>query len=163
MDGMETAVNRVEKAIENNELIWIHGDYDVDGTSSTAMMLHFLTGLGARADYYIPNRLDEGFGFTQQSVDRAVLVEAKVIITVDVGVTATRAVDYANSKGIDVIICDHHQAAEELPNALAILDPIKPGCNYPFKDLAACGVAFKLISAICDRRGEPERAHQYFD
>ncbi|RPI65995.1 MAG: single-stranded-DNA-specific exonuclease RecJ, partial [Ignavibacteriae bacterium] len=144
-------------------LIWFPGYYVVYCILCTAMMLHFLTGLGARADYHIPNRHDEGFGFTPLSVDRAVAAGATIIITVDVGVTATKAVDYARTHGIDVIICDHHQAAEELPAAFAILDPIKPGCNYPFKDLAACGVAFKLISAICDRRGEPERAHQYFD
>ncbi len=163
MDGMDAAVERVEKAIRDNDLIWIHGDYDVDGTSSAAMMLHFVTGIGGRADYHIPNRLDEGFGFTPQSVDRAVAAGARVIITVDVGITASKAVDYAATFGIDVIICDHHQAAEELPNAFAILDPIKPGCSYPFKDLAACGVAYKLISAIFDRRGEPERAYQYLD
>ena len=98
-----------------------------------------------------------------KSVDHALDVGAKVIITVDVGITAVTAVQYAKDRGIDSIICDHHQAAEDLPDAHAILDPIKPGCEYPFKDLAACGVAYKLIAAICDRRGEPERAHQYLD
>jgi len=163
MDGMEAAVDRVEQAIKNKEPIWIHGDYDVDGTSSTAMMLHFLRSIGGIADYHIPNRMDEGFGFMPKSVDHALEVGAKVIITVDVGITAVLAVNYANERGIDTIVCDHHQAAEELPDALAILDPIKPGCPYPFKDLAACGVAYKLIAAICDRRGEPDRAHQYLD
>jgi single-stranded-DNA-specific exonuclease len=163
MDGMTEAVDRIERAIANGEPLWIHGDYDVDGTSSTAIILHFLRGLGATADYHIPNRTDEGFGFMPLSVDRAKEFGAKVIITVDVGITATKAVEYAQQRGIDVIVCDHHQAAEQLPPALAILDPIKPGCEYPFKDLAACGVVFKLISAICDRRGAPELAYQYLD
>ncbi|MBS1560584.1 MAG: single-stranded-DNA-specific exonuclease RecJ [Bacteroidetes bacterium] len=163
MDGMELAVDRIEKAIRDKELIWVHGDYDVDGTSSTAMVLHFLKTIGARADYHIPNRLDEGFGFTEGSVDRAHAAGATVVITVDVGITAVKAVRHANELGIDVIVVDHHQAAEELPAALTILDPIKPGCSYPFKDLAACGVAYKLIQAVCERRGEPEAAHNYLD
>lgn len=164
MDGMEAAADRLQRAVQDGERIWIHGDYDVDGTSSTAMMLRFLKELGAEADYYIPNRLDEGFGFTIQSVDRAIVFGASIIVTVDVGVTAFKAVDYANSHGIDTIICDHHQAAAEgVPNAFAVLDPIKPGCRYPFKDLAACGVAYKLISAMCEKRGEPDAAYQYLD
>ena len=163
MDGMKDAVDRIEQAMASQELVWVHGDYDVDGTSSAALMLHFLRSIGAHADYHIPNRMDEGFGFTPQSVDRAHEHGAKVIITVDVGVTAVSAVDHANKLGIDVIVCDHHQAADDMPEALAILDPIKPGCEYPFKELAACGVAYKLISAICERRGEPERAHEYLD
>ncbi len=163
MDGMELAVNRVERGIQDQELIWVHGDYDVDGTASSALMLHFLKSVGANADYHVPSRLEEGFGFTTLSVDRAHKGGANVIITVDVGVTAVAAVAHANSLGIDVIICDHHQAADELPDALSILDPIKPGCNYPFKELAACGVAYKLIAAISDRRGQPERALAYLD
>ncbi len=163
MDGMEVAVDRIERAISTRELIWIHGDYDVDGTASAAMVLHFLRKIGANADYHIPSRLEEGFGFTPLSVERAREAGASVVITVDVGVTASRAVDRANELGIDVIICDHHQAAEEIPKALAILDPIKPGCSYPYKDLAACGVAFKLLQAIADRYGSPELAFEYLD
>ncbi len=163
MDGMHEAVERIEAAIAQKQPFWIHGDYDVDGTSSTAIILHFLRRLGAVADYHIPNRMDEGFGFTTLSVDRAREFGAKVIITVDVGITAVKAVEYAREFGIDVIICDHHQAAEQLPPALAILDPIKPGCSYPFKDLAACGVVYKLISAVCDRRGTPDMANEYLD
>lgn len=163
MNGMNDAVDRILRAINNGEPIWIHGDYDVDGTSSTALMLHFLREMGVSVDYHIPNRMDEGFGFMPLSVDRAMTFGAKVIITVDVGVTAVKTVEYAGQHGIDVIICDHHQAAETLPNALSILDPIKPGCEYPFKELAACGVAYKLVAAICDRLGDPERANQYLD
>lgn len=163
MDGMELAVDRIEESIQRKELIWIHGDYDVDGTSSTAMVLHFLRRIGAHADYHIPSRLEEGFGFTPLSVDRAHEAGAKVIVTVDVGVTASRAVDHARELGIDVIVCDHHQAAEEIPKALALLDPIKPGCTYPYKDLAACGVAFKLLQALSERQGHPELAYEYLD
>lgn len=163
MDGMEVAVDRIMRAVELKEPIWIHGDYDVDGTSSTAIMLHFLRSIGATADYHIPNRMDEGFGFMPRSVDFAREFGAKVIITVDVGVTAAKTVEYAAGFGIDVIICDHHQAAEVLPSALAILDPVKPGCTYPFQDLAACGVTFKLIHAMCERRGTPDVAFRYLD
>ena len=118
MDGMEAAVDRIERAIASQELVWIHGDYDVDGTSSAAMMLHFLRSIGANASYHIPSRLEEGFGFTPLSVERARSAGATVIVTVDVGVTASKAVDAANLLGIDVIVCDHHQSAEELPAAL---------------------------------------------
>jgi len=163
MDGMEVAVDRILRAISDRELVWIHGDYDVDGTSSTAMSLHFLRRIGANVDYHIPSRLEEGYGFTPLSVDRAHQAGATVILTVDVGVTASRAVDHARELGIDVIVCDHHQAAEEIPNCLAILDPIKPGCDYPFKGLAACGVAFKLIQALSERQGYPEMAYEYLD
>lgn len=163
MDGMEAAVDRILRAISDRELVWIHGDYDVDGTSSTAMSLHFLRRIGAKVDYHIPSRLEEGYGFTPLSVDRAHQAGATVILTVDVGVTASRAVDHARDLGIDVIVCDHHQAAEEIPNCLAILDPIKPGCEYPFKGLAACGVAFKLIQALSERQGYPEMAYEYLD
>lgn len=109
MDGMELAVDRIDKAIEAHEMIWIHGDYDVDGTASAAMVLHFLRKIGANANYHIPSRLEEGFGFTPLSVERAREAGATVVVTVDVGVTASRAVDRANELGIDVIICDHHQ------------------------------------------------------
>ena len=163
MNGMNLAVDRIGRAIEAQELIWVHGDYDVDGTASAAMVLHFLRKIGARADYHIPSRLEEGFGFTPLSVDRARAAGASLIVTVDGGVTASRAVDRANEFNIDVVICDHHQAAEEIPNALAILDPVKPGCDYPFKGLAACGVAFKLLQALAERHGHPELAYEYLD
>lgn len=163
MDGMDVAVDRIEKALDSGELIWVHGDYDVDGTSSTALMLDFLRGIGASADYHIPSRHEEGFGFTPNSVERAVEAGAQLIITVDVGITAVKAVKRAREHNIDVIIVDHHQAADELPAAVAILDPMKPGCNYPFKDLAACGVAFKLIQAIAERRGNILDANAYLD
>ncbi|NQW30655.1 MAG: single-stranded-DNA-specific exonuclease RecJ [Ignavibacteria bacterium] len=163
MDGMKLAVDRIVDALEAKEMMWVHGDYDVDGTTSTAMMLHFIKSVGGVAQYHIPNRLDEGFGFTAGSVNLAKEAGAKLIITVDVGITAVKAVSLAASYGIDVIICDHHQAAEELPEAVAILDPIKPGCQYPFKHLAACGVAYKLIQAVCERLDIGKSGSDYLD
>lgn len=162
MDGMEAAVTRLSQALANNELVWIHGDYDVDGTSSAAMMLHFLHTIGVQARYFIPDR-SVGFGFTQQSVNLAHEAGAKLIITVDIGVTAVDSVAYAKDLGIDVIVCDHHEPAEELPNANAILDPIKPGCTYAYKSLCGCGVAFKLVQGMAQRLGKPELALKYLD
>lgn len=163
MDGMERAVQRIEEAIRSKELIWIHGDYDVDGTTSTAMTLQFLREIGARADYYIPERMTEGYGLSNASVDRAVSLGATLLIAVDCGITSNDTIAYANSRGMQVIICDHHEPGDVLPDAYAILDPIKPGCPYPFKSLAACGVAFKLVQAICAVNGNPERAYSYLD
>lgn len=163
MDGMERAVDRIEQAIKNKELIWIHGDYDVDGTSSTAMMLQFLREIGAAAEYYIPDRMTEGYGLSEASIDRGRAVGSTLLLTVDCGITSNEAIAYANAQGMEVIVCDHHEPGDSLPNAYAILDPIKPGCPYPFKSLAACGVGFKLIQAICEDRGEPERAYAYLD
>lgn len=163
MDGMEAAAGRIEDAVRSNEKIWIHGDYDVDGTSSTAMLLQFLRSLGAVVDYYIPDRLGEGYGLSHKSIDQAIASGAQLIVTVDCGITSVETVEYANSLGLTVIVCDHHEPSEILPDAYAILDPIKPGCSYPFKSLAACGVVFKLIQAICQNRGEDEVAYGYLD
>ncbi len=163
MDGMEKAVSRIERAVKNKETIWIHGDYYVDGTSSTAMTLQFLREIGASAQYYIPDRMTEGYGLSEASINKARSVDATLLITVDCGITSNEVIDYANANGMEVLVCDHHEPGDTLPNAHAILDPIKPGCPYPFKSLAACGVAFKLIQAICANRGEPERAYAYLD
>ncbi len=163
MDGMDVAVDRILHAIKQNELIWIHGDYDVDGTTSTAMMLMFLRGIGAKVDYHIPDRFQEGYGLTLLNVDIAHKKNVNLILTVDVGITSLDSLDYAYKLGMDTIICDHHEPAETLPKAVAILDPFIPGSNYPFKYLAACGVAFKLIQAIGIRLGIEERAFEYLD
>jgi single-stranded-DNA-specific exonuclease len=163
MDGMAKAVERIEYAIAHDELIWIHGDYDVDGTTSTALLMMYLRGLGARVQYFIPDRQGEGYGLSTTSINDARDNNAQLIITVDCGITSIEAVRLAAGYGIESIICDHHEPAEELPNAVAILDPIKPGCSYPFKFLAACGVVFKLAQALGINRGEPERAFEYLD
>lgn len=163
MGGMEQAVERIERAINSGETIWIHGDYDVDGTASTAMLVEFLRRLGARVCYYIPDRMNEGYGISPQSINAALEAGSKVLITVDCGITSCEIVEYANARGLDVIICDHHEPGDRLPDAYAILDPLIPDCTYPFKHLAACGVTFKLIEALCIRRGMHEVAFDYLD
>ncbi|GIV54564.1 MAG: single-stranded-DNA-specific exonuclease RecJ [Candidatus Kapaibacterium sp.] len=163
MTDMERAVERIERAIAGNEMIWIHGDYDVDGTASTAMLVEFLRSLGANVCYYIPDRLSEGYGISTQSINAALEHRAQLLITVDCGITSSEVLTYAQSRGLDVIICDHHEPGDCLPPAFAILDPLIPDCPYPFKHLAACGVTFKLIEAICIRRGMHQRAFEYLD
>jgi single-stranded-DNA-specific exonuclease len=163
MDGMHEATQRVIKALTNNEKICVYGDYDVDGTCSAALMYLFLKELGAKVETYIPNRLTEGYGISIQSVSYLKEQGVKLMITVDCGITAVDEVDHANSLGIDTIICDHHQAKEKIPNAYAVLDPIKPGDTYPFKHLSGAGVAFKLARAVGDRIGKKELPLKYLD
>ncbi|MDQ7818604.1 MAG: single-stranded-DNA-specific exonuclease RecJ [Melioribacteraceae bacterium] len=163
MNGMHQASIRVINAMTNNEKIYVYGDYDVDGTCSAALMYLFLKELGANVETYIPNRLTEGYGMSAQSIDYIKEQKTDLIISVDCGITAVEEINHANSLGIDVIVCDHHQPKEELPKAFAILDPIKPGCNYPFKHLSGAGVAFKLASAVGDRIGKKDMALKYLD
>jgi len=163
MNGMHQASIRVINAMTNNEKIYVYGDYDVDGTCSAALMYLFLKELGANVETYIPNRLTEGYGMSVQSIDYIKEQKTDLIISVDCGITAVEEINHANSLGIDVIVCDHHQPKEELPKAFAILDPIKPGCNYPFKHLSGAGVAFKLASAVGDRIGKKDMALKYLD
>ncbi|MCG8606356.1 single-stranded-DNA-specific exonuclease RecJ, partial [bacterium] len=132
------------------------GDYDVDGTTATAMLLRFFGHLGLSADFYIPERLSEGYGLSQKGVDFAADNECDLIITVDCGITAVNEVEYANRLGIEVIICDHHQPGENIPPALAILNPRRPDCRYPFPDLAGVGVAFKLVQGLQQQLGLDE-------
>ena len=132
MSGMDIASDRVCKAIKNDELIWIHGDYDVDGTTSTAMTLLFLKEMGARVQYFVPDRLGGGYGLSVQSINKAKDSNATLIIAVDCGITSVEPVQYAKDNGIDTIICDHHEPAEILPEAIAILDPLQSHCTYPF-------------------------------
>lgn len=163
MDGMHEATQRVIMALTGNQKICVYGDYDVDGTCSAALMYLFLKELGANVETYIPNRLTEGYGMSVQSID--ILKERKVelIISVDCGITAVEEVDHANSLGIDTVVCDHHQPKEILPKAFAILDPIKPGCSYPFKHLSGAGVAFKLATAVATRIGKKDMPIKYLD
>lgn len=163
MDGMDKATERVCKAIANGETIWVHGDYDVDGTASTAMMLLFLREIGGDVQYFVPDRQGEGYGLSHQSIQKAREAGATLIIAVDCGITSVEPVDYANSLGIDTIICDHHEPAEALPDAHAILDPLKPDCTYPFKHLSACGVAFKLVQGVCSALNKPDLPFSYLD
>lgn len=148
MKDMEKASQRIIKALRENEPILIFGDYDVDGTSGVAMFRLFLNKLGIQNDIYIPDRFTEGYGLSINGIDYAINNNIKLIIAIDCGITALDKVKYANKNKIEVIICDHHQPPDILPDAFAILDPLQKDCDYPFKSLCGTGVAFKLIHAI---------------
>lgn len=164
MHGMENATKRVIQALTENHPICIYGDYDVDGTCSTALLYMFLKELGANVDFYIPRRLNEGYGLSKDGIDAIKANNnAKLLITVDCGITAIEETAYANQLGMDVIICDHHQPKEELPNALAVLDPLKPQCKYPFDYLSGAGVAFKLAQGVAEKIGRREMPLKYLD
>ncbi len=155
MKDMSNAVERLEKAISKNEKILVYGDYDVDGTTAVALVFSFIRRLTSFVDFYIPDRYDEGYGVSQKGIDWAAENGFSLIITLDCGIKAIDKVAYAKSKGIDVIICDHHLPEQELPQAVAVLDPKREDCNYPFDDLSGCGVGFKLVQAFSQRNGIP--------
>ncbi len=163
MSDMAKASNRVIDAITNNEKICVYVDYDVDGTCSASLLYQFLKELGANVYVYIPQRLTEGYGLSFDGIKKVKEDDVDLIISVDCGITAVDEIDYANSLNIDTIICDHHQPKEALPKAYAILDPLKPGCDYPFKYLSGAGVAFKLARAVSDRFGKKEMVFKYLD
>ncbi len=151
MDGMDKAVDRICRAISSKERILVYGDYDVDGTNGASILWLFLNRFGVPQggiQYYIPDRLKEGYGLSRAGIDRAKEFDTKLLIAVDCGVTAIEQVKYAQSLGIDVVICDHHEPGDEIPEAVAVLDPLKHSCQYPFKYLCGCGVAFKLLQAL---------------
>ncbi|GEQ84945.1 single-stranded-DNA-specific exonuclease RecJ [Patiriisocius marinistellae] len=154
MQDMQVAVARIEKAIENQESILIYGDYDVDGTTSVALMSSYLKTYYPNVATYIPDRYDEGYGVSYKGIDFASDNDFSLIIALDCGVKAIEKVAYATEKNIDFIICDHHRPGNELPKAIAVLDPKRDDCKYPFKDLCGCGVGFKLIQALASRRGQ---------
>ncbi|MDR3666630.1 MAG: single-stranded-DNA-specific exonuclease RecJ [Ignavibacteriaceae bacterium] len=163
MNGMETATYRVITALTENQLIMVYGDYDVDGTCSTALLYLFLKELGAKVEFYIPKRLTEGYGINITGIDYAKARNTSLIISVDCGITAVEETDYAKSLGMDLIICDHHQPKEKIPDAYAVLDPLKPECNYPFAYLSGAGVAFKLAQGVSERIGKRELPLKYLD
>lgn len=163
MDGMETAAKRVIDAVTKQQKICVFGDYDVDGTCSAAIVYLYLKELGANVEVYIPNRLTDGYGISKESIDYLKERKIDLMISVDCGITAVEEVEYAKQFGIDSIICDHHQPKDEIPKAVAVLDPIKPGCNYPFKFLSGAGVAFKLTRAIAHRIGQKKKPLDYLD
>lgn len=155
MKDMNIAVERISSAIKKNEKILVYGDYDVDGTTAVALMYSFLKEQYSNVDYYIPDRYKEGYGVSFQGIDFGSQHNCRVMITLDCGIKAVEKVKYARSKGIDVIICDHHYPGEEIPKATAVLDPKQPGCNYPYKELSGCGVGFKLVHAYSRVHGIP--------
>ncbi|MDR2886388.1 MAG: single-stranded-DNA-specific exonuclease RecJ [Bacteroidales bacterium] len=164
MKGMNIAVDRISTAIKKNEKILVYGDYDVDGTTAVALMYSFLREQYSNVGYYIPDRYKEGYGVSFEGIDYALGNNFKVIITLDCGIKSADKVKYAHTKGLDVIICDHHYPGDEIPAALAVLDPKQPGCGYPYKDLSGCGVGFKLIQAYSKVHGIPvDTVYHYLD
>ena len=156
MKDMDKAVERVERAVRNREKIMVYGDYDVDGTTAVALVYKFLRQIGHKdLLFYIPDRYTEGYGISTKGIDHAARKGATLIIALDCGIKAIEKVDYAKRKGVDFIICDHHLPAEEIPRAVAVLDPKRVDCSYPFDELSGCGVGFKLVQAYCQKNGIP--------
>ena len=153
MLGMDKAVNRISTAIANHEKIMVYGDYDVDGTTSVALVFSYLTTYYPDCIYYIPDRYEEGYGISKKGIDYAKEEVISLIIALDCGIKALDNTTYAKEMGIDFIICDHHLPGADLPEAVAILNPKQNNCNYPFKDLCGCGIGFKLIEALTQERG----------
>ena len=154
MKDMEKAIVRIEEAVENQENILVYGDYDVDGTTSVALMSSYLLSFYPNVATYIPDRYDEGYGISYKGIDFAEDNNFSLIIALDCGIKAVDKVAYATKKGVDFIICDHHRPGAEIPTAKAVLDPKQEDCEYPFKELCGCGVGFKLIQALASKKGE---------
>ena len=155
MKDMDAAVERLHKAIISGEKILVYGDYDVDGTTAVALVFSFIRRFTSNVDFYIPDRYDEGYGVSYKGIDWAFEGGFGLIITLDCGIKAIDKAEYARSKGVDMIICDHHLPEDRLPNAVAVLDPKREDCNYPFDDLSGCGVGFKLVQAYSKRYDVP--------
>lgn len=162
MPDMEIAVNRIIKAINNKEKVIIYGDYDVDGITSITVLKSFLEDRGMNVDYYIPNRLEEGYGLNIPAVEKISNQKYDLMITVDCGISAVKEIEYANSLGIETIVTDHHEVGEELPNALAVVDAKRKDNEYPCRDLAGVGVVFKLIQALGMRLNIEEKEYLKF-
>ncbi len=172
MKDMDKAIARLVQAIKNNEKVLVYGDYDVDGTTAVSLVYSFLkklpvlTGIGTEGlvDYYIPDRYAEGYGISFQGIDFAKENNFTLIIALDCGIKANDKVDYANERNIDFIICDHHRPGETLPNAVAVLDPKRSDCRYPFDELCGCGVGFKLVQAYAQKNNIAfDELTQYLD
>ena len=156
MKDMDKAVERVEQAVRNNEKIMVYGDYDVDGCTAVALVYKFLRQIGHKnLMFYIPDRYTEGYGISIKGIDLAARKGVGLIIALDCGIKATEKVVYAKTKGVDFIICDHHLPAEEIPKAVAVLDPKRVDCSYPFDELSGCGVGFKLVQAYAQKNAIP--------
>lgn len=164
MKDMDKAVERISTAFANKEHILVYGDYDVDGTTAVSLVYTFLKGLSGNIGYYIPDRYKEGYGISMQGIDWAKENGYTLIIALDCGIKSNDKVDYARSLGVDFIICDHHRPGSELPNAVAVLDPKRNDCPYPYKELSGCGIGFKLVQAFAQMNHVPfNQLEQYLD
>lgn len=164
MKDMNEAVERIEQALKKGERILVYGDYDVDGTTAVSLMYSYLRTIHDEVAYYIPDRYAEGYGVSYQGIDFAADNGIDLIIALDCGIKAIDKVSYASEKGIDFIICDHHRPGKELPNAIAVLDPKRVDCNYPYDELCGCGVGFKLVQALASNRSQSvSELLPYFD
>lgn len=152
---MDKAVERLERAVKGKERILVYGDYDVDGTTAVALVYSFLKQFTSNLGFYVPDRYDEGYGVSIKGIDWAAENGYSLIITLDCGIKAIDKVEHAKTKGIDMIICDHHLPEESIPAAVAVLDPKREDCHYPFDDLSGCGVGFKLVQAYAQKNGIP--------
>ena len=155
MKDMDKAVARLEKGIKSKEKILVYGDYDVDGTTSVAMIYTFLNERTTNLGFYIPNRYGEGYGVSYKGIDYAKENGFTLVVALDCGIKAVEKIEYAKERGIEFIICDHHTASDTIPDAAAVLDPKRPDCKYPYKDLSGCGVGFKLLQAYCIKNNLP--------
>ena len=163
MKDMSIAVERIQKAVEKKESIMIFGDYDVDGTSSVALLSLYLESLGLYVTKYLPDRKSEGYGISINAINNAFKKKQKLIIALDCGIKAHEQVEYAKEKGIEFIICDHHNSEKNIPKALAVLNPKRKDCGYPYKELCGCGVGFKLVQAIESRQSNDNQIINYLD
>lgn len=164
MKDMEKAVTRLEQAIAKKEKVIIYGDYDVDGTTSVAMMYSFLKNRIENIEYYIPDRYSEGYGISPKSINYAIDNGFTLVVALDCGIKAVEKIADAKERGLDFIICDHHNPDDEVPPAVAVLDPKQVDCNYPYKELSGCGVGFKLLQAFCEKNNlEQEEIYDLLD
>jgi single-stranded-DNA-specific exonuclease len=164
MKDMDEAIARISRAIGQGEKILIYGDYDVDGTSAVALVYLFLKKIYPRLDFYIPDRYIEGYGISTRGIDFAIDQGFSLVIALDCGIKSVEKVRYARERGLDFIICDHHRPGPEIPGAVAVLDPKRPDCSYPYKELSGCGIGFKLIQAYAKKHEIPfEDLKEYLD
>ena len=166
MKDMDKAVDRLQQAMNNGEKILIYGDYDVDGTTAVALIYTYLKNFvnKKKIEFYIPDRYEEGYGISYKGIDYAADNGFGLVIVLDCGIKAVEKIEYANQRGVDFIICDHHRPDEVIPNAVAVLDSKRPDCEYPYKELSGCGVGFKLITALSMRLGRPiEEVYELLD
>jgi len=164
MKDMDAAIQRINEAIHSGEKVMIYGDYDVDGTTAVSLVYSFFKNYFKSIDYYIPDRYDEGYGISKKGIDLAAKGGFSLIIALDCGIKAVEKIEYARSKGIEFVICDHHNPGDEIPKAVAVLDPKQHDCPYPYKELSGCGVGFKLIQAFGIDAGLPkELVYEFLD